>query len=209
MSEYEIESIFDHEVKKSKLYYLVKWKGYSKDQSSWIYEEDLYADELVQQYWTKLQSSKSSNKSNDMSGRITRSRNKHNKNHSSGLSSSNSASTMMDASSKDVKTKKNIEGATVVKESRHQKPNKIKVTLDKDIGIDIVMVDDDDWENKVSSVESIIRDDETEELSVFLRWKNGKVSKHSTKEVNAKCPQKIIDFYEKRLLFTSSLQKKK
>ncbi|CAJ0896058.1 11503_t:CDS:2 [Entrophospora sp. SA101] len=139
MSEYEIESIFDHEVKKSKLYYLVKWKGYSKDQSSWIYEEDLYADELVQQYWTKLQSSKSSNKSNDMSGRITRSRNKHNKNHSSGLSSSNSASTMMDASSKDVKTKKNIEGATVVKESRHQKPNKIKVTLDKDIGIDIVM----------------------------------------------------------------------
>ncbi|CAH1759170.1 5690_t:CDS:2 [Entrophospora sp. SA101] len=56
-------------------------------------------------------------------------------------------------------------------ESRHRKfpkkPKTIKVTLDNEYEILII---DDNWENKVESIESIVRDDKTKELFAYLKW---------------------------------------
>ncbi|KAI8987505.1 hypothetical protein BDF20DRAFT_813709 [Mycotypha africana] len=41
---------------------------------------------------------------------------------------------------------------------------------------------------------------------VYVDWKNGYKSTHHSSEVYAKCPQKMIEFYEKYLVFTDILK---
>nr|CAG8488718.1 8654_t:CDS:2 [Entrophospora candida]CAG8491598.1 15218_t:CDS:2 [Entrophospora candida] len=118
--EYEVESILDH-----------KTNGYSEDELSWIYEEDLFAEELIKH-------STSSTKINTRAN----------------------AGTV-------ISTKRNA----AKQEPRHRKfpkkPKTIKVTLDNEYEILII---DDNWENKVESIESIVRDDKTKELFAYLKW---------------------------------------
>jgi hypothetical protein len=45
--EFEVEEIIAHRIKYRKKQYLVKWKGYSASEDSWVYEKDLNAPELL------------------------------------------------------------------------------------------------------------------------------------------------------------------
>jgi Chromo (CHRromatin Organisation MOdifier) domain len=48
--EFEVEEIIAHRTKYRKKQYLVKWKGYSASEDSWVYEKDLNAPELLEEY---------------------------------------------------------------------------------------------------------------------------------------------------------------
>ncbi|RIA86121.1 chromo shadow domain-containing protein [Glomus cerebriforme] len=48
---YEVETVLDHNKRKNKTYYLIKWKGYSEEESTWEAEDNVFAEELVKEYW--------------------------------------------------------------------------------------------------------------------------------------------------------------
>ena len=52
--EWEVEEIMDSRVKKGKKFYLVRWKGWPEEYTSWQPEEDcVNAQERVQEYEDK------------------------------------------------------------------------------------------------------------------------------------------------------------
>lgn len=60
------------------------------------------------------------------------------------------------------------------------------------------------WESDVSRVDTIIRDQESEKLFVYLNWKNGKKTRVSIETTYEKCPQKVclpMPFYTCVLTF--------
>jgi hypothetical protein len=50
--EYEVQEILSDRIKgrKKKKQYLVRWKGYSASEDSWIDSQDLHAPELLEEY---------------------------------------------------------------------------------------------------------------------------------------------------------------
>ncbi|RHZ80602.1 hypothetical protein Glove_134g224 [Diversispora epigaea] len=59
----------------------------------------------------------------------------------------------------------------------------------------------DSWEEYIESVDYITREDG--ELLVYVTWKFGFKSVHTSTVANFKCPQKVIKFYEKHIRFVS------
>lgn len=50
-SEYEVEAIVDARTKRNaKTEYLVKWKGWSSHHNSWVDEEDIYCENLIEDF---------------------------------------------------------------------------------------------------------------------------------------------------------------
>ncbi|CAG8479740.1 5973_t:CDS:2 [Funneliformis mosseae] len=58
-----------------------------------------------------------------------------------------------------------------------------------------------DWEEQVEKVENMFKHAVTGEWYSSLKWKNGSRSAHPNKVVNIKCPQKVIYYYESRIVF--------
>ncbi|XP_068159970.1 M-phase phosphoprotein 8 [Drosophila tropicalis] len=54
--EFEVEAIVGHKTIKGVSYFLVRWKGYTKDSDSWEPEEDLYCDALIAEFRKKEKS---------------------------------------------------------------------------------------------------------------------------------------------------------
>ncbi|UZP37735.1 hypothetical protein NXS19_005551 [Fusarium pseudograminearum] len=54
------------------------------------------------------------------------------------------------------------------------------------------------WEDEIESIE-LEEDESIGKIIVYLRWKNGKKTKHDTDVVYRKCPQKMLRFYESHL----------
>ena len=54
------------------------------------------------------------------------------------------------------------------------------------------------WESEVMAVDSMTRESNGE-IIVYLVWNNKKKTRHSTKLLNHKCPQKLLAFYEAHL----------
>lgn len=52
--EWEVEAILDSRWWHSKLQYFVHWKGYPRSEDEWVNSDDLFADELVEQYHQKF-----------------------------------------------------------------------------------------------------------------------------------------------------------
>jgi len=48
--EYEVEEIRDKRKRRNKTEYLIKWKGYSEVENTWVRAEDIHAPELLTQY---------------------------------------------------------------------------------------------------------------------------------------------------------------
>ncbi|CAO3646784.1 unnamed protein product [Mucor fragilis] len=58
-----------------------------------------------------------------------------------------------------------------------------------------------DWEEAVDSIEYIEKS-KIPGLVVYINWKNGYKSVHHSTEVYAKCPQKMIEYYEQHFRFS-------
>lgn len=54
------------------------------------------------------------------------------------------------------------------------------------------------WETHIMAIDSMIRDDNGE-LIAFVIWNNSQKSRHPTKLLNFRCPQKMLQFYEAHL----------
>ena len=50
---FEIESILDKKTDRKNKYYLVKWKGYSDQDNSWVHVRDMCCDELLKEFEKK------------------------------------------------------------------------------------------------------------------------------------------------------------
>ncbi|PHH77233.1 hypothetical protein CDD80_802 [Ophiocordyceps camponoti-rufipedis] len=54
------------------------------------------------------------------------------------------------------------------------------------------------WEDEIESIDAC-HDEGSGKLAVFLIWNNGKKTKHDTTVVYKKCPQKMLQFYERHI----------
>ncbi|CAG8433519.1 6726_t:CDS:2 [Ambispora gerdemannii] len=181
--EYEVEVIVDHKRRMGKMTYLIKWKGYGEDEMTWERAEDLFCEDLVNDYWEKTnkEAQEKAKYGNLKSSRRAKST-------TSTLGRSKSTASTQSKSEFGKRSRTKEKG-----EENEQRPRKQRKKQVED--------EESDWENQVVSVETVTRDDKTGELMVFLKWTNGETSKHPSREANLKCPQKMIRFYEQRLTF--------
>ncbi|CAG8546658.1 5021_t:CDS:2, partial [Paraglomus occultum] len=185
--EYEVEAIVDHKKTKGIMKYYIKWKGYPSDENTWESADNLNCDDLVQAYW--LQSKERNNKE----------KKKKHKYKTKGGSSKRSE-TPDRFEEKDAKRQRIRDRTDENDKTRRNRTKHTREKSDND--------EDEDWDNQITSVETVTRDEKSNELMVYLRWKNGDTSKHTAKEANRKCPQKMIKFYEQRLTFAPAADKK-
>lgn len=61
------------------------------------------------------------------------------------------------------------------------------------------------WEKDIVGVDTVERDSHDGELWAFIVWNNGHKSKHQTKVLNAKCPGRMLAFYEAHMYVFSRL----
>ncbi|KAM3513753.1 hypothetical protein MY11210_002566 [Beauveria gryllotalpidicola] len=54
------------------------------------------------------------------------------------------------------------------------------------------------WEDDIDTIDAC-QDEGTGQLMVYLVWKNGKKTRHTTSVIYAKCPQKMLQFYERHV----------
>ena len=58
-----------------------------------------------------------------------------------------------------------------------------------------------DWEDQIDKVETIERNEDTDKLMAFIRFKNGKRTKITMEMVYRHCPRPMLRFYEANLKF--------
>ncbi|OAA78958.1 chromo domain-containing protein [Akanthomyces lecanii RCEF 1005] len=54
------------------------------------------------------------------------------------------------------------------------------------------------WEDDIESIDAC-QDEGVGQLMVYLVWKNGKKTRHQTSVIYKKCPQKMLQFYERHI----------
>ncbi|KAL6874941.1 hypothetical protein J3F83DRAFT_712884 [Trichoderma novae-zelandiae] len=54
------------------------------------------------------------------------------------------------------------------------------------------------WEDEIQTIDAC-EDEGSGRLVVYLVWKNGRKTKHDTKVIYKKCPQKMLQFYERHV----------
>ncbi|KAI1502104.1 heterochromatin protein one [Biscogniauxia marginata] len=59
------------------------------------------------------------------------------------------------------------------------------------------------WEDEVESIDAC-HDENTGKLIVYLTWKNGRKTQHDTKVIYQRCPQKMLQFYERHVKIVMS-----
>ncbi|KAK4081906.1 hypothetical protein Purlil1_11498 [Purpureocillium lilacinum] len=59
------------------------------------------------------------------------------------------------------------------------------------------------WEDDIESIAGLDEEDGGKRM-VYLAWKNGRKTKHPTTVVHSKCPQKMLQWYEKHVVIVRS-----
>ncbi|KAI3321354.1 hypothetical protein HD806DRAFT_206267 [Xylariaceae sp. AK1471] len=59
------------------------------------------------------------------------------------------------------------------------------------------------WEDHVESIDAC-HDENTGKLIVYLTWKDGQKTQHETKVIYQRCPQKMLQFYERHVKIVSA-----
>ncbi|KAH9886578.1 heterochromatin protein one [Xylariomycetidae sp. FL2044] len=59
------------------------------------------------------------------------------------------------------------------------------------------------WEDEVESIDAC-HDENSGKLIVYLTWKNGHKTQHDTKVIYQRCPQKMLQFYERHVKIVTS-----
>lgn len=68
-NEYFVEKIIDKRIKKKKVEYFLKWKGYSAKDNSWEPKENLYCLDLIDEFEENLKQKKKEKNSTSVSSR--------------------------------------------------------------------------------------------------------------------------------------------
>jgi len=186
-------------IAKGQIRYLIKWKGYEKvSDRTWETEENLWegARELLEEYWTKL------------GGKPT----------AVGKKSHKKRGRQSTGGTPDSTAKKQKQAQVTKVEGRRKR----QATPDL-----LANANDDDedgdwkppkgqWEDLIQTVETIEKDN-AGKLWAFVLWnekgRNGRFrrSRHPLDEggnsVYARCPRKMLEFYQSHLVFTDGTNK--
>ncbi|CAG8433691.1 11267_t:CDS:2 [Ambispora gerdemannii] len=175
--EYVVEKIVDHKLLKGgKLQYFLKWKGYPDSENTWEKEEDVYAKDLIEEYWKKNGGKKSSTERKKSS-----------------VASSSKTTTKST-------TTRSFKGPPTImrKVQQPMKKRRIRHAIDSDEEIRQESSDEEypppgwtNWEDHVAEVETVERDNKDGSLLIYVNWKDGHRTVHPASEVNVRCPQKV------------------
>ncbi|MBW0461086.1 hypothetical protein O181_000801 [Austropuccinia psidii MF-1] len=232
---YEVETIKGHRNKGGTIKYKIGWKGYP-DEDTWEPEDNLKgSEEILKKYKLEnglLRPSKSrpSNVSIASSTKKPSSKGSHEKPHSLAASDASRKRKRSPQPSKSTIAplrKNGTNGPTKADRDsvKDRKPSRTASPL----ASDDESFDDEKWhaqyENRpswenliknVRTVEKVQADDEVAStssrdalsngLNICLLWKAGRTSWVSNKTARAKLPQKLLDFYEDHLQFTTAEQ---
>ncbi|PVU89140.1 hypothetical protein BB559_005230 [Furculomyces boomerangus] len=176
---YNVERLCDHSYNtaKRKFKYFVKWEGYPESDNTWEDEDNIMSEALLNKYWNEKKAA-GILKEDIMNG----------------------------SSSKLKKRTSSALSKTPARESKRQNvngSNEKKSAFADTAFDDSFLPESDNWENAIRCIETVDKTPDTG-LIVYVVWKDGKRSVHPSSVVNAKCPQKVIQFYEERLRFSGS-----
>ncbi|WWC71311.1 uncharacterized protein I206_105265 [Kwoniella pini CBS 10737] len=191
--EYEVEAIVDHKQKKGnqagKYEYLVSWKGYGPEHNTWEPEEHVaHASDVVTRYWsTKPKQDIAPTSQSKKRGRT----------------SAAASSTPVPASQKKAAARTN--GSTRKSTKRQDDEDDEDFPTYEISHVDSTAKYEDvpDWEDTVMSVDTIERSSKNE-LTIYLTMVGGEKVAVATDLAYKRCPQKVLQFYEKHLKWKSS-----
>ncbi|KAJ5105658.1 hypothetical protein NUU61_003005 [Penicillium alfredii] len=179
---YVVETITEHQFNDDgTLMLLVKWKGYDKPEDhTWEPEAGLKegANDVLAAYYKKLggRPKKTAAKPGPKAGPGRKRK-----------SIGDSKSTTPAPAAEPKKRRKSEPKQTETPEENNHSPNWVPKGKN--------------WEDKVSNVDTIIRDPEDGGLYAFLLWTNGKRSRVSIESCYERCPLTMLTFYEQHLVF--------
>ncbi|WVW85331.1 hypothetical protein I302_107369 [Kwoniella bestiolae CBS 10118] len=190
--EYEVEAVVDHRQKKGnqagKYEYLVSWKGYGPEHNTWEPEEHVaHAADIVSRYWATKPKTVAAPKETKKRGRP----------------SAGGSSTPVPASqkAKSARTtngtgKRRTEGGDDDDEEQPEFEISHVDSTEK-------YEDVPDWEDTVNSVDTIERGSKND-LVIYLTMVGGEKVAVPTDLAYRRCPQKVLQFYEKHLKWKAS-----
>ncbi|CAG8626393.1 9556_t:CDS:2, partial [Funneliformis caledonium] len=180
---FEVESIIDHCVRSNDgVEYLLKWKGFSENENSWVSEEDMNAPVLTRMYW--------SNKD------ISKIRGSPNRDCQSQESGSGVTRTIQEANGSNVKDDDihMINGDDTDESCEiniNEIPKWLKI-IDEDCENTNYYFKPNDhgsWENH-ATILNIVRETDAGDNYVHIKWPDGTDGYFITSEVYQKCPLK-------------------
>ncbi|KAK2058985.1 chromo domain-containing protein [Colletotrichum caudatum] len=175
--EYIVEKILDHQVSEDgTVNFRVKWEGYEKKaDQTWEPEDSLKegASEILEEYLQKL------------GGREALFEEKSKAKTTKKRSRPSGSSTTPPASTK--KSKRNGHPAESTPSASAKEAKSKAWTLPSG-----------SWEEEVESIDAC-EDEESGSLIIYLNWRNGQKTKHSKDVVYKRCPQKMLQFYERHI----------
>ncbi|KAJ7065356.1 hypothetical protein C8F01DRAFT_742490 [Mycena amicta] len=200
--EYEIEAILKHQVRKGKMSYFVKWKGYDNPKdNTWVDEEDAgNAAELIEVYQKSLKAKKAKETPSASAKRAPRK--------SSALSDNNSdLGETVSAPPKKRGRKSNAaksmepedEDRPAKKARRSTKNNEpLELPADEELANMDEYRDTPAWDHLIKQVDTVERANNNV-LYVYFTLLTGQRVREDSKVCGEKFPKLLIDFYETNL----------
>ncbi|EGF77697.1 hypothetical protein BATDEDRAFT_91354 [Batrachochytrium dendrobatidis JAM81] len=204
--EFEVERIIKFRKHQGVEQFYIKWKGYPDSDNTWEPTDVVDAPDLVKEFWsTQASKGKKARTSTSRSRAIEPQASppkrqktpiaKNGKSASQPSRTSKKGATSKSASKPNPSSKKK----TIEEEESSESLQKIYLSPD---ALTAEMRDKLSWENDVESIETMeMASSSTDDLLVYINWNDGKKIVVASKVANAKCPQKIIKFYENHLKF--------
>ncbi|CAG8667647.1 5493_t:CDS:2 [Gigaspora rosea] len=165
--EYVVEKIIGHHFVNGRLQYYLKWKDYSDEDNTWEDESDIFATDLVEEYWANQGGRPMSNTSSSSASVPSRRRRRypHNAKDNDGdtfmLGSTNYGEDQVPQREYDDGYLANYKPVPAMPKL-NKRPGQLSVSNPE--------IEEDTWEDNVHSVETVERDKETKELLIYIKW---------------------------------------
>ncbi|KAF7309452.1 hypothetical protein MIND_00316000 [Mycena indigotica] len=198
--EYEIEAILNHEkgrLEKGKMAFFVSWKGYGRDEDSWVNEEDANAEELIETYWKDQKNKKTSLSAKRAARKVS------------------AASDNSDVESVSVKKRGRKSNAAKEEEQDHpsKKPRRStkkneepeQLPSEEELGNMDEYRDTPSWDHLIQRVDTVERADDNI-LYVYFTLRTGQRIRVESKICHEKIPKLLVQFYESNLRWRESDQ---
>jgi len=214
--EFEIEAIIEAKrgtFANGRYGYLVKWKNYGSEHNSWVDEQDAgNASDLIDAYWRKHKKDKKTpRKSTEpkQKGSEKARRKSSVREDSAETGSASKKRARSQKSQKEASDDEEEETTRAVKKPRKSNGTTKKAKKEAAPGEDAdemilgnmgKYMQVQSWENLIETVDTIERDEESDELYVYFTLKKGgERIRETSKLCGERFPQKLLRFYESNL----------
>ncbi|TPX71439.1 hypothetical protein SpCBS45565_g01018 [Spizellomyces sp. 'palustris'] len=198
---YEVERIDGYRCLRGVEQYRIKWEGYPEEDNTWEPVENIHATDLIQEYWksqanqgltktgTVARSQIAAAKAAAQAGKVS------NDNEAEDpvpkLTKRKPLRTTAEADDpKGKRPKYELNGESGLVPAKDEDEDDMRV-YDQEVELDPEIADAESWEDLVAEVETIEQGHTESELVVFILWKDGRRSMHSSIVANKKCPQAV------------------